>query len=138
MRGFGAFLLSLCWTVALAGGTVEDAGWQVHYSATPTTQLQPEIARRYGIEPRASHAIVLLSPRKNGTSVGAQAIGIARRLTGQSQQLQWRTVDVEGQQDLIAEFEILNGEQMTLDISVLVEGAPRPIEIRFLQRFYRQ
>ena len=139
MRRGLVFLLGLLWHAALyAGGQVEDAGYVVHYSATSSMQLAPAISERYGIERRPSHAVVLLSPRdSSGQPVAAQAIGVARRLTGQRQALEWRTLDIEGQQDLLAEFEILNGEQMALDISVLLEGAPRPIEIRFLQKFYR-
>lgn len=136
LRVLSCLLLCLSMSQALANGSVEDAGVIIHYSATPSLQLTPAVAERYGIERRKNHALVLLSPRKDGQSVSAQAIGVARRLTGERQKLEWRSVEVAGSQDLIAEFKFLKGVQFAIDISVLAQGAPRPIEIRFLRKFY--
>ena len=130
-------------TVVLADQSVRAEGVVVHYSAITTTALSNEAALKLGVQRRASHALVLLSPRrdpqlKDATPLAAQASGVVRRLTGQRQNLSWRTVRVEKQPDLIAEFEIQDGEHLNFDLSVLPEGVSAPLVIRFRQQFYRE
>ncbi len=133
-------LLSL---FARAADTIQEQGYLLHYSAINTLSLTEDIARQFGIKRRKSHAIFLLSPRaQNALEAGsdpvrALASGTVRRLTGQRQTLQWREIEIDGQFDLVAEFEIQNGEKLAFDVSVKPEGAVRPISIRFLQQFYR-
>ncbi len=140
LKGF----LLLWFGCAFGAGTVTEQGLLVHYSAINSNSLGEDVARQYGIERRKSHAIILLSPRRQmdsaiqGKAISAVASGVVRRLTGQRQTLRWRTIEVSGQQDLIAEFEIQNGEKLNFDISVKPAGAAYPLQIRFLQQFYRE
>ena len=93
-----------------------------------------------GQDRRATHALVLLSPRREAPPdqpISAAASGVVRRLTGQRQLLAWREVSTGSQRDLIAEFEIPDGEHLAFDISVKPEGASYPLAIRFNQQFYR-
>lgn len=141
-RHLWAAILLMSTALGARAGTVEDEGFVVHYSATPTMALNAPVAERYGIQRRASHALLLLSTRHvvdgQPKPVPAQALGAVRRLTGQRQALAFRAIEIEGQHDLVAEFEIPNGEQLAFDLSVLIEGAPRPIDLRFLQKLYRE
>jgi hypothetical protein len=115
----------------------------VHYSAINTTALAAPVAQRLGVKPRGSHALILLGPRRTGAdasareSVQAVASGTVRRLTGQRQTLNFRSVDTGSGRDLIAEFEIQDGETLAFDVGVLPQGASYPLVIRFQQQFYR-
>lgn len=136
-------LLLLLSPFSWAAGTIQEQTFVIHYSAVNTGILAEDIARKFGIVQRKSHAIILISPRKKlsegqaDSSVSAIASGHVRRLTGQRQVLAWREIQVDNQFDLIAEFEIQDGEKLDFDISVKPDGAARPISIRFLQQFYR-
>ncbi|MGQ0529399.1 MAG: DUF4426 domain-containing protein [Panacagrimonas sp.] len=125
---------------AQADQSVTAPGVVVHYSAINTTALSPEAALKLGVQRRASHAVVILSPRhvpQAADALDARASGVVRRLTGQRQNLAWRTVQVENQADLISEFEIQDGEYLNFDLSVLPDGLAAPLVVRFRQQFYR-
>lgn len=134
-------------TSAQADQSVRGEGFIVHWSAVNTNALTADVAQRLGVQRRASHALVVLSPRREPASaaaaepaskpVSAAASGIVRRLTGQRQDLRWREVEAGGQRDLIAEFEIQDGEHLAFDISVKPDGASYPLSIRFSRQFYR-
>lgn len=143
MRGLllGLVLWAGVSTAARADQSVTAPGAVVHYSAINTTALSPESALKLGVQRRASHAVVILSPRhvpQAQTVLNARASGVVRRLTGQRQNLSWRTVQVENQADLISEFEIQDGEYLNFDLSVLPDGLAAPLVIRFRQQFYRE
>lgn len=133
--------LLLCCTGAQAEQSVRGEGFVVHWSALNSTALTVEVAQRLGVQRRDSHALVLLSPRREtdpAAPLTAAASGVVRRLTGQRQLLNWREVQTGGQKDLIAEFEIPDGEQLAFDLSVKPDGASYPLSIRFNQQFYRE
>lgn len=142
MRGLLATLvLLLASSLAQAEQSVRGEGFVVHWSAMNTSALTPETAAQLSVQRRASHALVLLSPRRDPDSaepLGAVASGVVRRLTGQRQLLSWREIRVGTQTDLIAEFEIPDGEQLAFDLSVKPDGASYPLGIRFNQQFYRE
>lgn len=125
---------------AQAEQNVRGEGFVVHWAAVNTTALTAEVAQRLGVQRRASHALVVLSPRRESSSepVSAAASGIVRRLTGQRQDLRWREVAAGEQRDLVAEFEIQDGEQLAFDVSVKPDGASYPLSIRFNRQFYRE
>lgn len=135
-------LMMVTASVARADQSVSGEGFVVYYSAVNTTSLSPDIASRLGVKQRSSHALLLLSPRREAPAdaknfVAAAASGTVRRLTGQRQELSWRKIDAAGQRDLVAEFEIQDGEHLNFDVSVLPEGASYPLSIKFRQQFYR-
>lgn len=141
MRCLLAGLVLLMFSVGVgAEQDVRGEGFVVHYSAINTNALPPDVAERLGVKRRASHALILLSPRREASDEPAAAVasGTVRRLTGQRQDLAWRAVASGAQQDLIAEFEILDGERLAFDISVKPEGASYPLVVRFNQQFYRE
>ena len=137
LAALAALLLSV--GAAGAAGTVTGTeGRVVHYGSMNTDQLAAEVAQRLEIRPRASHALLVLSPRDaDGHSVAASATGEVRRLTGQRQSLAFQTRGKPGQQDLIAEFEIQDGEHLNFEIQIRLEGEPYPLELRFRRQFYR-
>lgn len=119
--------------------TVSGTGYVVHYAAMAEHDLSAQVAQQLGITPRGDRALVILSPRREPAAapLPATASGSVRRLTGQTQMLTWRPVDAGGQTDLIAEFEIPDGEHLVFDLNVRADGAPFPLEIHFQQQFYR-
>lgn len=132
-------LLSAAFAAAAQSSVQGRDGVVVHYGTLNTNSLAAPVARRLGVQPRSSHALITLSPRDaSGEALRATASGSVRRLTGQRQTLNFRVVENDGQpEDLIAEFEIQNGEHLNFEIEVDTAGSPYPVEIRFRQQFYR-
>lgn len=122
---------------APAQQVVEAGGYRVNYAAINTMQLSPEIAARYGVERAGDHALLLLNVSQDGKPVPASGRGSARALTGHSDKLELRQVQVDGGHDLIARFKILDGEFLLIEAQVLPVGGSTPITIRFRQQFYR-
>ncbi len=134
---------ALLWSAVASAEQFVDAGdYRVHYSAINTTQLQPEIARQFGVTRSRNEALLVLNPQRrdsNGTyvPVAATAQGRSRSLIGHIDKLKLRPVR-EGQVHyVVANFPILDGEFLTLELSVLPAGASTPIAVKFSQQFYR-
>lgn len=125
--------------VSASGGSVDGPGGRVvHYGTMNTAGLTGEVAQRLQVKPDPARALIVLSPRDaQSHSLPAQASGHVRRLTGQRQTLQFREVGRATQRDLVAEFEILNGERLVFEVDVRLEGIASPLQIRFNQPFYR-
>ncbi|HEX4896186.1 MAG TPA: DUF4426 domain-containing protein [Solimonas sp.] len=117
---------------------VEAGGYRVNYAALNTMQLSPEIARRYGVKRRGDRALLLLNVRRDGKAVPASGRGTARGLTGHTEKLELRQVRVDDSYDLIAEFEILDGEFLHVEAQVLPAGGSTPIAVKFRQQYYRE
>lgn len=141
LRLAAPLLMLMLWTVQAiaAGGHVDGPdGRRVHYGTMNTASLDPEVAQRLQVKPDQGRALVVLSPRDaQGHSIAATAEGRVRRLTGQSQDLAFRESGTSGQRDLIAQFDIQNGERLVFEIDVRMEGLSYPLQIRFNQPFYR-
>lgn len=134
---------ALLWSTATSAEQFVDAGdYRVHYSAINTTQLQPETARQFGVTRSRNEALLVLNAQQRNDSgaylpVSATAQGQSRSLIGHVDKLKLRPIR-EGQVHyVVANFPILDGEFLTLDLKVLPAGASAPIAVKFSQQFYR-
>jgi len=125
--------------VAAAQSVTQDS-FEVHYAAFPTTGLPEETSRALGVRPQRGRALVLINVQKvqDGKRVPAAATGqgSAKSLTGHLQALRLRPAAQAGLHDAVADFEVLDGEWLTVELSVTPAGATRPIPVRFQQQFY--
>ncbi|SFF48435.1 protein of unknown function [Fontimonas thermophila] len=141
----GAWLaaLMLGWhtLVAQAEQYVEAGDFRVHYAVINTTELTPEVARQFGVERTGNRILLVLNAQQRVDGrfqpVPATASGTATTLLGHVQTLRLRPVREADVHYVIASFETLDGEFMTIDVRVLPAGANAPIPIRFRQQFYR-
>lgn len=143
MRRLAAIVLALCSAAAHAEQYVDDGRYRVHYAALNTTQLTPEVARQFGVERSGGRILLVLNAQQAGdggryASIPATASGTASTLLGHVQTLALRPVREADVHYVIASFETLEGEFMSVDVQVLPSGANAPIRVRFKQQFYRE
>lgn len=141
MRALLALLLALTAGIARAEQYVDLGDYRVHYAALNTTQLAPEVAREFNVS-RSDKLIMLVlnaQQRIGGRyeSVPATASGTATTLLGHVQSLDLRPVREGDVHYVIASFETLEGEFMTIDARVMPAGAKTPVVVKFKQQFYR-
>lgn len=142
MKLLAALLLACCSLTAWAEQFVDAGRYRVHYAAINTTQLAPEVARQFGVDRSAGRILLVLNAqqaddRGRYESIPATASGTASSLLGHVQTLALRPVREADVHYVIAPFETLDGEFMTVDVQVLPSGANVPVRIRFKQQFYR-
>lgn len=139
LLALGALLLG----PAVVAEQFQDQGeYRIHYNALNSTELTPEIARRFGVTRSRQEALLVLSPQRRDEQgryrpVAAQGEGRARTLLGHVTPLKLRPVREGEAHYLVAPFEVLDGEFVRLELSVLPAGADRPIALSFQQQFYR-
>ena len=102
--------------------------------------LQPEIARGYGIRRSRNRGLVVLSPmRVQGGSeraVSSVASGTVHNLIGHRQELEFRAID-EGQAFyLVAEYRISHHEFLHFTLELMPEGADTALPMRFSRQFF--
>ncbi len=139
---FGALLLLLLSLSVRAEQYIDQGDYRIHYSAINSTQLTPEVARSFNVKRTRGEALLVLNAQRRDAEgryqpVAATASGQARSLIGQVEKLQLRAVRESEVHYLLAPFEVLDGEFLTLELSVSPEGAGAPIPLKFQQQFYR-
>lgn len=142
MRRFAASaLLLLCSLGAAAEQYVDDGPFRVHYAAVNTTALTPEVARQFGVARTRNEILLVLNAQQRidgrYVPVPATASGTATTLLGHVQTLELRAVREAEAHYVVASFQTLDGEFMTIDAQVLPQGANAPLQVRFRQQFYR-
>lgn len=126
---------------ARAEQLARDGAFIVHYAALPSTSIPADVAQRFGLRRSARRAVLVLNAQRDDgagqpTPVPASGIGQARNLIGHVQSLQLRPAREGDVHYLLAEFEALDQEILTLEVEVLPEGATRAIRLTFQQQFY--
>ena len=115
----------------------ELGAWQVHYIAFPSTFIQPQIAKTYGLERSGFKGIVNISILKNDTDKTAQKAtlqGTARNLLGNKQSLNFKEV-VEGDSVYyLAQVDYTNEEVLRFEIEI--QQGNQFQTLKFQQKFY--
>ena len=142
MRLFiGLCLLTICSIVSantIQGGQFKELGpWQVHYSAFPSTFLQPSIAHSYGLA-RSNYKGVLnisvLVNQKGTPALKVNLSGEAKNLLGTKQILKFKEV-VEGNAIYyLAQVDYRNEETYLFKININ-QGNETQV-LNFKQKFY--
>ncbi|MCK8122067.1 DUF4426 domain-containing protein [Pseudoalteromonas sp. 2CM32C] len=120
------------------GGQYKELGpWQVHYIAFPSTFIQPQIAKAYGLERSGYKGIVNISVLKNNTGNAAQKAklsGTARNLLGNKQTLNFKEV-IEGESIYyLAQVDFTNEEILRFEIEIQQSNQFQTLQ--FQQKFY--
>lgn len=120
------------------GAQYKELGpWQVHYIAFPSTFIQPQIAKTYGLERSGFKGIVNISILKNDTDKTAQKAtlqGTARNLLGNKQNLNFKEV-VEGDSVYyLAQVDYTNEEILRFEIEI--QQGNQFQTLKFQQKFY--
>ena len=120
------------------GAQYKELGpWQVHYIAFPSTFIQPQIAKTYGLERSGYKGIVNISILKNDTDKTAQKAtlqGTARNLLGNKQSLNFKEV-VEGDSVYyLAQVDYTNEEILRFEIEI--QQGNQFQTLKFKQKFY--
>lgn len=113
----------------------------VHYNAIRTDQLQPEIARVYGIERSANRVLVnvaMLTKTADGTTSPADGTvtATARNLNGQLKNLEMRRIQEGPAIYFIGEVAISNEEILVFDIDVDPSGTASRHTVQFKREFF--
>ena len=113
------------------------ANLEVHYIAIPSTFIQPNIAKQYGIQ-RSSHNgllnISVLDKRKDKASVAATLSGTGRNLLGQTHRLTFTEVKEGKAIYYLAEYPYTNEEIVNFNINIKTEKKSNTL--KFQHKFY--
>lgn len=144
-----SFLFALCAMGAQAQvdqpkeiSTTETFGdYTVHYNVFNSTDVPAKVAETYKLVRGKDRALVNISVTKTVdgvTSLGlpAQISGVRRNLMQQKQTLKFVEVDEGDATYYLAPFVFNNEELLHFDISVIVDGATRPMNITFNRTLY--
>lgn len=137
---FGLALVILS-PVLHAEQKVVQSGYEIHYSAIPSSFLTPEVAQAYGLTRSRVMAllnIAVLKINEDGstTPVNALVSGEAKNLVQQVKYLQFRQIKEVDAIYYISTFRFSNEEQLTFDINVQPDPNQPAIKLRFSQTFY--
>jgi ABC-type Fe2+-enterobactin transport system substrate-binding protein len=113
----------------------------VHYNAIRTDQLQPEIARVYGIERSANRVLVnvaMLTKAADGATqpTDGTVTATARNLNGQLKDLQMRRIQEGPSIYFIGEVGISNEEILVFDIDLDPIGTASRHKVQFKREFF--
>ena len=126
---------------AQAQGSLTQNGYTIHYSAIPTLDLAPEVARGYVITRSANRALLNIAVRQgegsDSRALVANIQGSASNDAGQSQMLSLREIREGEAIYYLAEPRMRPGDTLRFDLLVTPEGSSSPIRVRFSRSFYR-
>lgn len=119
----------------------EDFGdYRVRYSALPTDQLLPDVARAYGIERSRQRGLLNVAVQRSAAGRASDPIrallnGTATSLGGQRVSLKFREIAEDGAVYYISEFPVSAPDTYRFSINVTPEGATAPYLLKFNQDF---
>ena len=127
-------------TLSSGLNSTQSNGYTVHYNAMPSTQLTPEIARRYGITRSSNRALLNVSVMKGPRA--AEAVAVPARVeatainpAGQRQALNLREVRDRGAIYYLGDARIDERDELVFELVVTPEGGAS-INARYRQEFW--
>lgn len=110
----------------------------VHFSAQSTDQLEPDVARAYGIVRSKNRVMLTVSVLKEGTTTVIPAEVTVRtvNLAGQLKNVTMRKIQEQEAIYYIGETAVANRETLVFNISITPEGATKASDVRFTRKFY--
>lgn len=110
----------------------------VHFSAQSTDQLEPDVARAYGIVRSKNRVMLTVSVLKEGTTTVVPAEVTVRtvNLAGQLKNVTMRKIQEQEAIYYIGETAVANRETLVFNISITPEGATKASDVRFTRKFY--
>jgi hypothetical protein len=114
--------------------------YRVRYSALPTDQLLPDVAKSYGINRSRQRGLLNIAVQKNASGSESDPIraaldGSATSLGGQRVPLKFREISEDGAVYYISEFPVSPPDTYRFEIKVTPESATTSYTVRFNQDF---
>ncbi|MGH8172525.1 MAG: DUF4426 domain-containing protein [Rhodanobacteraceae bacterium] len=114
--------------------------YRVRYSALPTDQLLPDVAREYGISRSRQRGLLNIAVQRNNAGsvsdpIHATLAGSATTLGGQRVALKFREIAEDGAVYYISEFPVSPPDTYRFEIKVTPESATAPYTLRFNKDF---
>lgn len=114
--------------------------FEVHYNAFTSTFLSPEIAKQYGLIRSKAIGILNISlmDKRTGKAVpvAGQVEGIVSNDIQQQTHLGFKRVQETNALYYLAQFQFIEGEILTFNLTTYPEGSRQPLKMRFTQSFY--
>lgn len=135
-----ALLMSLASSVRAERSTTVGE-FTVHYNAIPTTALNADVARHYGITRSGGRALLNISVLRlragetEPRAVPARVRAFTHALTGQRSEILLREVRDQDAVYYIGDFRIRGEEHLRFELEATPDGAERAIPARFEQTF---
>lgn len=136
-----AALLTSLASSARAERSTTVGEFTVHYNAIPTTALNADVARHYGITRSGGRAllnIAVLRQAPDGTearAVPARVKAFTHALTGQRSEILLREIRDQDAIYYIGDFRIRGEEHLRFELEATPDGTERTIPARFEHTF---
>lgn len=148
MKRFNSVLVALGLLLVVTSSHAQQSHtfghYIVHYNTINSDQIEPQVAKSYGIKRSASRALVTItvidtSQGVSGTPINASVTVEAVNLTGQRRDIDIREI-IEPEEAVyyIGELPIHNLETYSFSASVKVPDESKPFEVKFRQQFYTE
>ncbi len=114
-------------------GYVTQGPYTLSYQAQPLQDLDPEIAKRYGLQPVPGRGLLtlVLNRQPNATPVEAKFAVEVRTLTGALREAPLRRVEEAGAVSYLAEFSAPQRELLVFQVTAqLADGTPMKASFR--------
>ena len=119
----------------------DDGPFRVHYNAFTTDTLTEQVAKNYGIVRSRNRALLNVSVQRRESAqqvraVTARVSATAINLNGQLRRLEMRELVQGDAIYYIAEMPVTDQETYNYNLSILPDGAGKPIDFRFSRQFF--
>lgn len=135
------FAVLLAMTPVRAEQKQEFGDYEVHYIALPTTVLQPEIAKQFGLVRSKTSGFLNISIFKNlpdgqKQPVAAFIRGKIKNLQQQQRNLEFTRINEGKHVYQVANFWYSQGELMTFTLDIQADPNAAPFAMKFSQALY--
>lgn len=111
--------------------------WDIHYIAFPSSFLEPEVAKQYGLTRSKYQAVINISVLDNTNKDKAQRAyvsGKAKNLLGQNTQLSFKQIEEGEAIYYLAQLQYYDNQPV--EISIDIQQGNRTEKIKFKKTFY--
>ncbi|MGJ8669819.1 MAG: DUF4426 domain-containing protein [Oceanococcus sp.] len=118
---------------------IEHDGYRLHYMSMVTDELQPEVAKAYGITRSRKQGILILNLQHEDAplvSVPSTTTGRIRNLIGQERLDDLREVREQDALYWIATFDFSHLETMRFEFQVKPASSKTSVPLKFSKQFY--
>ena len=134
-------ILTLIIMPAWAENSTSIPGYTIHHNAISTASLDPDIAKKYGIQRSKYRGMLNVSVIKNvpgtiGKSSMAVVLAKATNIRGQMISIPMRMVEEADAIYYIGEFRIADQETLNFDLQVQPRGETRFYDAKLSQQFF--
>jgi hypothetical protein len=143
MKKIGLFLIILMFSsVSLAEQKKVFGNFEVHYMGLTTSDLDPAVARSYGITRSRNIGYLMISVLKTDESEmpvawNAKLEADMSNLIGQTKKLEFTRIQESNALYFYSTFHFYEANHYRFNIKVTPDGQKRTYDVKFNQKFYR-